>query len=551
MARSGTNTETTPEGLAFLQRRVARFGRMAALIGLAALVFRIFFLLISGDPRDEFRSASFWLHAAGIVPFLAAWWVCGQGCRSRRFVHGVEFGALLAGCGCYQLMGVFVPLVGQPGLIVAFIMTYIVVARAVYIPSTARRTATLTGALGFPLLGATCWAWTAADPAEVQALMAMWDLGWSREQVVIAQILMVVMWWTLTTILATATSTVIYGLRREVREARRLGQYTLQEKLGAGGMGEVYRACHGMLRRPTAIKLLPPGKAGESNLARFEREVQLTARLTHPNTVTIFDYGRTPDGILYYAMELLDGAALDLVVDVGGPMPPERILHVLHGVAGSLAEAHGVGLIHRDIKPANIILTERGGVPDVPKVVDFGLVKELRSDLPVSLTAAESVTGTPLYMSPEALTSPRDVDARSDLYAVGAVGYFLLTGEHVFSGRSAVEIFGHHLHTDPEPPSERLGQPVPPDLEAVVLECLRKAPALRPRTAEALQARLAGCRDFGRWDASRARSWWQRYGPELRERRRLAAGESAEAPDLASASVSRAFVEPEPEAETD
>jgi serine/threonine-protein kinase len=522
---------------------------MAAFFGLAALAFRILFLVLSGDPRYEFRSPSFWLHVAGIVPFLAAWWLCGRGCRSRTFVHALEFGTLLVGCGCYQLMGVFVPLAAQPMVIVAFIMTHIVVARAVYVPSSARRTAILTTALGVPLIAATYWTWAFADPAEREAVRLSWGLPeWPLWQMVAAQVPMVTMWWTLTTILATATSTVIYGLRREVREARRLGQYTLQERLGAGGMGEVYKACHGMLRRPTAIKLLLPGKAGEGSLARFEREVQLTARLTHPNTVTIFDYGRTPGGVFYYAMELLDGASLDIVVEVAGPMPPERVLHVLHGVAGSLAEAHGVGLIHRDIKPANIILTEQGGVPDVAKVVDFGLVKELRNDLPVALTAAESVTGTPLYMSPEALTSPRDVDARTDLYAVGAVGYFLLTGEHVFSGRNAVEIFGHHLHSEPEPPAQRLGSPVPPDLEAVILECLRKDRGLRPQTAQALQERLAACRDFSGWDAGRARSWWQRYGPELRNRRQTAAGEKLEAPQLASASVSRAFVEPEPQA---
>src|SRR4029450_12284675 len=217
-------------------------------------------------------------------------------------------------------------------------------------------------------------------------------------------------------------------------------------------MGVVYRARHALLRRPTAVKLLPPDKAGEQSIARFEREVQLTAALSHPNTVTIFDFGRTPEGLFYYAMELLDGAPLDVVVDLDGAQPPERVLHVLDGAAGALGEAHEIGLIHRDVKPANIILCKQGGVFDVPKVLDFGLVKDLTAG-EASLTGSATLAGTPLYMAPEAITAQRAMDARSDLYSLGAVGYFLATGTHVFPGRNAVEVLGHHLHTMPERPS--------------------------------------------------------------------------------------------------
>ena len=258
-----------------------------------------------------------------------------------------------------------------------------------------------------------------------------WGLGGSLP---LAKALTTAFWWALTTLVCTASSHVIYGLRAKVQRAKQLGQYTLGEKLGEGAMGMVFRAHHGMLRRPTAIKLLLPDKVGEQSLARFEREVQLTARLTHPHTVTIFDYGRTPDGIFYYAMELLEGAALDKIVQVNGAQPVERVAYIMDQVAAALGEAHGIGLIHRDIKPANIILTEQGGEPDVAKVVDFGLVKDVRGDSssPELSIAGDGVAGTPLYMSPETITAYQQIDARSDIYSLGAVCYFLLTGTHVF-----------------------------------------------------------------------------------------------------------------------
>jgi serine/threonine-protein kinase len=240
--------------------------------------------------------------------------------------------------------------------------------------------------------------------------------------------------------------------------------------------------------------------------------VQLTARLTHPHTVTIFDYGRTADGVFYYAMELLDGAALDRVVTEAGPLPPERVAHVLYHVAGALAEAHAIGLIHRDIKPANIILCRQGGMDDFPKVVDFGLVKDLEAGADTALTHADVITGTPLYLSPEAITAPGSVSAASDLYSLGAVGYFALTGEHVFSGGSLVEVCSHHLHTAPVAPSARLQRAVPEDLESLILACLEKDPAGRPDNAAALRRRLEACECFGRWTGDDARLWWAEHG---------------------------------------
>jgi serine/threonine-protein kinase len=274
-----------------------------------------------------------------------------------------------------------------------------------------------------------------------------------------------------------------------------------------------------MLRRPTAIKLLPPQKFGARSVARFEREVQLTARLTHPNTIRIFDYGRTPDGIFYYAMEYLDGANLADVVDEGGPMPPARVIHILDQVAGALAEAHGIGLIHRDIKPANIFLTEQGGIPDVAKVLDFGLVKQVGETGPDPLTQADTLTGTPLYMAPEAITSPDLIDARTDLYALGAVGYYLLTGHDVFTGRTVVEVCSHHLHSMPVPPSERLGTAVDADLEELILRCLEKDPAERPPDSRSLQRALRACRAARSWSEEDARHWLEAHARSLKARR--------------------------------
>jgi eukaryotic-like serine/threonine-protein kinase len=321
-------------------------------------------------------------------------------------------------------------------------------------------------------------------------------------------------WWLLTSGLAITTSHVIYGLRREIHEARRLGQYTLEEKLGEGGMGVVYRASHAMLRRPTAVKLLAPEKAGLETIGRFEREVRLTARLTHPNTITIYDYGRTPEGIFYYAMELLEGATLEEVVEVGGALPPGRAIHVGGQIASALVEAHSAGLIHRDIKPANVILCERGGIPDVVKVVDFGLVRELEAG--TALSRAGTVSGTPLYLAPEAIRSPDQVDASADLYALGGVMYYLLAGDHVFHGRTTVEVCAHHLHSEPTPIAERVREPLPEGLGKLVMDCLNKDPALRPQSAAKLLERLQSCALATPWTPQAARDWWVANAEKLR-----------------------------------
>ena len=304
-------------------------------------------------------------------------------------------------------------------------------------------------------------------------------------------------------------------LQRKARSAeleiKRLGQYVLGEKIGSGGMGQVYRAHHAMLRRPTAVKLIDPQQTSESAIARFEREVQLTSQLSHPNTIAIYDYGRTPEGVFYYAMELLDGLTLQALVDRFGPLPEGRVVKVLGQICGSLVEAHGAGLIHRDIKPANIMLCEHGGMCDFIKLLDFGLVKAVDGRQQAQATRNEGLTGTPLYMPPEAIQQPSLVDRRSDLYAVGAVGYFLLTGTPVFMGGTLVEICRHHVDTAVESPAARLGKTVSPDLEALLLRCLAKAPADRPDNAAELINLLAACRVAAPWTDADAQQWWARY----------------------------------------
>jgi serine/threonine protein kinase len=297
--------------------------------------------------------------------------------------------------------------------------------------------------------------------------------------------------------------------QRAALQLKELGQYQLEEKLGEGGMGVVYRGRHRMLRRPTAIKLLHPDKTTDDAIARFEREVQLTCQLNHPNTIAIYDYGRTPEGIFYYAMEFLSGINLDTLIVRYGPQLEGRVIYILRQVCGSLAEAHEICLVHRDIKPANIVLGCRGGESDVAKVLDFGLVKAIDHKKESSLTSAGAVIGTPLYMSPEAVESPDRVDGRSDVYSLAAVGYFLLTGTPPFEGKSVIEICMHHSRTPPQKPSDRLKRLVSADLETVLLKGLAKNPHDRYQTAREFAEALAVCTSAAEWNSGKADLWWQ------------------------------------------
>ena len=305
---------------------------------------------------------------------------------------------------------------------------------------------------------------------------------------------------------------VVYQLGTEVKRARELGSYRLEEKLGQGGMGEVWRAQHRLLARPAAIKLIRPGGASEEALRRFEREAQAIARLRSPHTVELFDFGRATDGVFYYAMELLDGLDADVLVRRHGPVPPERAVHLLRQVCHSLSEAHACGLVHRDIKPANLFVCRYGEEVDFVKVLDFGIVRAVRDerDTRVARTGEHRVHGTPAFMAPEQALGTA-LDGRADIYAAGCVAYWLLTGRYVFTAATAMELLLQHASAAPVPPSSWSAGPIPPALDELVLSCLAKDPVHRPQSARELASRLARVACEAEWTEDRARAWWAGY----------------------------------------
>ena len=323
----------------------------------------------------------------------------------------------------------------------------------------------------------------------------------------------------LAVVLAYFASRVVYGLNVDVVRARQLGSYSLTEKLGAGGMGEVWKAEHRMLARPAAIKLVRSDIAGESGLVyleRFEREVQATTQLQSPHTIAVYDYGVTEGGSFYYVMELLDGLDLEHLLRSDGPLPVERTVHILRQACHSLNEAHRKGMVHRDIKPANIFLCRYAGDVDFVKVLDFGLVKRGPSleENEVMLTNVGTFTGTPAYASPEMAGGDTDrVDACSDIYSLGCVGFWLLTGRTVFEASNTLDMLFKHRTEVPVAPSEYSEFDVPAELDAVILACLEKDRTKRIPSAAELSARLQAIEQSFPWDADDARRWWDEHRP--------------------------------------
>ncbi|MDQ3037842.1 MAG: serine/threonine protein kinase [Myxococcota bacterium] len=504
---------SSDDGHALLQSRIALFGRVTLLLTVLGYAMTNLVTLASGHGGlHELVSDSSLAMLGAITTFLVVWLVARGAPLPITALHTLDAVGTIVPVALLDLMSLLLPVELRPDLasrhlVMLLVTTNLIVARAVLIPSRPGRSAAIGGAAAIPALVFAAIADGPGEPGMRVAYAFTWSL--------------------IAVMTATFASHVIYGLRRSAREARRLGRYTLMEKLGSGGMGVVYRAEHAMLRRPTAVKLLDRNQVGELGLARFEREVQLTAQLTHPNTIAIYDYGRTPEGVFYYAMELVDGLDLEALVRAHGKQSPARVVHLLRQACGSLSEAHEAGLVHRDIKPSNLVLSMRAGQGEVLKVLDFGLVKDARegaSDTSLSRTGA--VLGTPLYLSPEAITAPDRVGAASDLYALGAVAYWLLTGEPVFRASSVVELCAAHLTERPLPPSKK-GIELPPELEHLVLACLAKTPAERPASAAALADALASC-GAAAWSRDDAARWWSA---------RAEAAKAVEAEDLALANT--------------
>ncbi|HEX6277822.1 MAG TPA: serine/threonine-protein kinase, partial [Polyangiaceae bacterium] len=393
-----------------------------------------------------------------------------------------------------------------------FALSVTMTARAVLIPSTPRRTFWLS--------------WIAATPLIVVSVVFHHPAaapGFSPLFLKLLVTLNALLWLFIATALSTVTSRTIYGLRQQVKEAAEIGQYVLEERIGSGGMGEVWRARHRMLIRPAAVKLVSarelgstPSRDPELRLRRFEREARATAGLKSPHTVQLYDFGVTDDGTLYYVMELLEGMNLDELVERFGAVPPERAIHLLLQVCASLNDAHANGLVHRDIKPANIVVSRIGTAWDFVKVLDFGLVKlegARQSEASVRLTDEQNVSGTPGFIAPEVVLGTPS-DHRVDIYSLGCVAYWLVTGKLVFEGPGAVKVMSDHIHTPPEAPSKRSALQIPPELDRLILECLEKDPNKRPPTAAALQARLQAISVATPWTHERAEAWWGAHVPE-------------------------------------
>ena len=503
---------SSEEWRAFLQSRVAGFGRILAAFVLGFYVFAnsVAMLHPLATWRDWIEPLNILVLAAGLI-CAAVWVACILGKRTASELETIDSIATIATGSCIGLTAIYGPPVQRPELAAIMGVIIFLILRAIVIPSSGPRTTTLSAITVLPAIYAAyeCHVREAPTPYTLPLLLYP---------------ALTAVWAGLGVVAAALASRTIFGLRKKASEAQKLGQYTLGAKIGEGGMGTVYRASHAMMKRDVAIKLLPFDRAGKEGLVRFEREVQLTSRLNSPNTIAIYDYGRTPDGVFYYVMEYIDGFSLEDLTTRFGPIGPGRVIHLVKQICAALAEAHSIGLIHRDIKPANIALCERAGVFDVVKVLDFGLVKELGTDSESTTTA--SLTGTPLYLSPESITAPDTVDGRSDLYAVGAVAFWLLTGTHVFEGKTVVEVCSHHLHSKPDAPSARLETPVPADLEAVILKCLEKEPAQRYLNADALAHALDACDSVDDWSDDLAAAWWKLHKTEADEAKPKVSGRS-------------------------
>jgi eukaryotic-like serine/threonine-protein kinase len=500
-----SRTARTEDARSFYQQRLALWCQVGFPVSSTFFVGYVLSTVVAGDDvLSALRQPSRLFHLAATLTIGGLWWALKRHPFRSEVLDLMDAAAVLVVSLLLSLMEALDDVRPVAVYTLALTTGIVAVIRAIIVPSTATRTfwlglgASAVASAVF-LLSSFHPRWPIADRGE-----AYWPMP--------SQVASFTLWLGVLVSVAVVASHVIYQLRREVRAARKIGEYVLGEKLGEGGMGIVYRATHALLRRETALKLLPPDRVDPATIRRFEREVVETGRLRHPNTVAIYDYGRTLDGIFYYAMEYLDGLDIGQLIEREGPLPPGRVVFLLAQVCASLDEAHSMGLVHRDIKPANVMVVGNTAAYDLVKVLDFGLVKSAAPlDGGASLTVRDQLTGTPRYMAPETIAHPDAAEPRSDLYAAAALGYFMLSGEHVFEGASLVEVLAAHLHAPPVPVSERLGREVPTDLEALIMRGLAKAPSDRPPSAAAFRELLERC-EVTPWTQRDARVWWRTHG---------------------------------------
>jgi serine/threonine protein kinase len=502
MAGLPASAPDTPEGRERLQRGVESSARAMGLITAAFSIGTLVFSVAEDGVAATAQRVAPSAHVATTAFLLTMSLLCRRGQPSAKRLRFIDTATTIGGGIGFSLFSAGSPATAARELVLLLFMVHALMIRAAMVPSSGSRTLVL-GAIA--LLPSLLQASLLPEAIGHGALSTAWVVSFTA------------LWGGATLFASTLVSTKIYGLERKVARARRLGPYTLGEKIGEGGMGEVYKASHALLRRPTAVKVVRKGSVNAGTLARFEREVQMTSQLTHPSTVQVYDYGSAPDGTFYYAMEYIDGVTLWQLVQLDGPQHAGRVIHLLAQVCESLAEAHALGLIHRDVKPDNLLVCNRGLVPDVVKVVDFGLARSVRAH--ASFDSCSPIFGTAQYMAPEAVRRPDNVDARADIYAVGAVAYFLLTGTDVFSGATDA-VLAQQLHSIPQSPSSRLGKLLPADLEQIVMRCLAKNPNQRPQTALDLRDELLRMQTAQTWDGHDSQTWWTENEPDLSDRLR-------------------------------
>ena len=499
-----TKSGRMPEDLLSEQlQRVAVFIAVAAAIWAFALIMDVLVLpVVNGTGLRNWRSIP--IETAAIVISSALWLFVRRSAASLRAKSTAGLVFMLMNAVGIATLNAWASLPPRAGEIHISWIAVLILVYSMIAPSSPKRM--LRASLGAALM----------DPAAfaVASLAGLSTPPW---------FVVLVMTWPnfACAFVATVPSRVLQRIGRRLREAQELGSYHLVEQLGTGGMGEVWRASHRLLARDAAIKLVRPELLGartaeDTNavLRRFEREAQATAALSSPHTIQVFDFGVTQDGAFYYVMELLSGRDLESLIREFGPMPASRVIYLLRQAAHSLADAHARGLVHRDVKPANIYVCRMGLEYDFVKVLDFGLVKIKHGSDTLS-TAAHTTTGTPAYMAPETILGNTEVDRRADVYALGCVAYYLLTGQLVFEADSSMKMLMHHVNTPPVPPSQRSELPIPRELDELVLACLEKDPARRPQNAGELFRMAIDCRACEGWNGDAAEAWWRMHAPEL------------------------------------